>query len=70
MARASMAPRGRARLSRTIPTRSRRDSCIATASLYESTGLNGRSSLRRVRLDTGRVVQRTVGRTGATSPKG
>ena len=26
--------------------------------LYESTGLNGRSSLRRVRLDTGEVVQR------------
>lgn len=27
--------------------------------LYESTGLNGRSSLRRVRLDTGEVVQHT-----------
>jgi glutamine cyclotransferase len=26
--------------------------------LYESTGLNGRSSLRKVRLDTGEVVQR------------
>ena len=28
--------------------------------LYESTGLNGRSSLRRVALDTGRVVQRVA----------
>ena len=27
--------------------------------LYESTGLNGRSSLRRVRLDTGEVLQQT-----------
>ncbi|HEY6507462.1 MAG TPA: glutaminyl-peptide cyclotransferase [Vicinamibacterales bacterium] len=27
--------------------------------LYESTGLNGKSSLRRVALDTGRVLQRT-----------
>jgi glutamine cyclotransferase len=27
--------------------------------LYESTGLNGRSSLRKVRLETGEVVQRT-----------
>jgi glutamine cyclotransferase len=26
--------------------------------LYEGTGLNGRSSLRKVRLDTGRIVQR------------
>src|SRR5262249_31953657 len=26
--------------------------------LYESTGLNGRSSLRKVRLETGEVVQR------------
>ena len=44
---------------RTIPTRSRRGSCFATALLYESTGLNGKSSLRRVALDTGRVLQRT-----------
>ncbi len=28
--------------------------------LYESTGLNGRSSLRKVRLETGEVVQRTA----------
>ena len=27
--------------------------------LYESTGLNGRSSLRKVRLETGEVVQHT-----------
>src|SRR5215211_4011750 len=31
--------------------------------LFESTGLNGRSSLRRVRLETGEVVQRiAIGR--------
>src|SRR5688572_16918400 len=28
--------------------------------LYESTGMNGRSSLRRVALETGRVVQRVA----------
>src|SRR5215471_16764684 len=27
--------------------------------LYEGTGLNGRSSLRKVRLETGKVVQKT-----------
>jgi glutamine cyclotransferase len=33
--------------------------------LYESTGMNGRSSLRRVALETGRVVQRVGASPGA-----
>ena len=42
---------------RTIPARSRRASSSPGGEFYESTGLNGESSLRRVEIATGRVLQ-------------
>ena len=43
---------------RTTPRRSRKDWCSRDGELYESTGLQGESTLRRVDITTGKTLQR------------